>query len=375
MILRRAERFIARELLVTQTAVTIVLLLVIVGGVLARVLRDVAEGTIPVDFLPGMVAFGAFKGIVFLWPVALFLAFMLVLGRLQRDSELVALQASGMSFAALYRALFWVAVPAALLLLVLMTQVLPRAEAQIDQFRDLAEQRSDLVGITPGRFLRSRVGEQVFFAERMSEDREALLEVFIYREVDGEAQVTVAERAIPDPGAEDSGFLILENGYRHVGVPGEGRFRMLEFERLRIQVTEPDAGAGKPSLNAMSALELWEQRHRSEYRAELEWRLAMPLSILVLSLIALPLAQVPPRTGRYARIPAAIGVYVLYANLLILGQGQLADGRTPLALGLWWTHGGMLVLWLVLAWRKGMLRLGRGTARGARESGTDEVTP
>ena len=375
MILRRAERFIARELLVTQTAVTIVLLLVIVGGVLGRVLRDVAEGSIPVDFLPPLVAFGAFKGIVFLWPVALFLAFMLVLGRLQRDSELVALQASGMSFAAFYRALFWVAVPASLLLLVLMTLVVPRTEAQIDQFRDLAEQRSDLVGITPGRFLRSRVGEQVFFAERLSEDREALLEVFIYREVDGEAQVTVAERAIPDPGAEGSGFLVLENGYRHVGVPGEGSFRMLEFERLRTQITEPDAGAGRRSLNAMSTLDLWEQRHRPEHRAELEWRIAMPLSILVLSLIALPLAQVPPRTGRYARIPAAIGVYVLYANLLILGQGQLADGRTPLALGLWWTHGVMLVLWLVLAWRKGMLGLGRGVDRGVSRTERDEVTP
>ncbi|WP_018146416.1 LPS export ABC transporter permease LptF [Thioalkalivibrio sp. AKL6] len=373
MILRRAERLIARELLVTQTAVTVVLLLVIIGGVLGRVLRDVAEGSIPVDFLPGMVAFGAFKGIVFLWPVALFLAFMLVLGRLQRDSELVALQASGMSFAAFYRALFWVAAPATLLLLVLMTLVVPRTEAQIDQLRDLAETRSDLVGITPGRFLRSRVGEQVFFAERLSEDREALLEVFIYREVDGEAQVTVAERAIPDPGAEGSGFLILENGYRHVGVPGEGSFRMLEFERLRTQITEPDAGAGRRSLNAMSTLQLWAERDRPDHRAELEWRIAMPLSILVLTLIALPLAQVPPRTGRYARIPAAIGVYVLYANFLILGQGQLADGRTPLALGLWWTHGLMLVLWLWLAWRKGMLGLGRGAGGGPRRVERDEV--
>ncbi|WP_019627182.1 LPS export ABC transporter permease LptF [Thioalkalivibrio sp. ALJT] len=369
MMLRRAERLIARELLVTQTAVTIVLLLVIIGGVLGRVLRDVAEGTIPVDFLPGMVAFGAFKGIVFLWPVALFLAFMLVLGRLQRDSELIALQASGMSFAALYRALFWVAAPAALFLLLLMTLVVPRTEAKVDQLRDLAEQRSDLVGITPGRFLRSRVGDQVFFAERLSTDREALLEVFIYREVDGEVQVTVAERAIPDPADEGSGFLILENGYRHVGVPGEASFRMLEFERLRTQVTEPDTGAGRQSLNAMATLALWEQRDRPGPRAELEWRIAMPLSILVLTLIALPLALVPPRSGRYARIPAAIGVYVLYANFLILGQGQLSDGRTPLALGLWWTHGLMLVLWLLLAWRKGLLALGQRAPRRAEPAG------
>jgi len=363
VILRRAERFIARELWLTQAAVSVVLLLVIIGGVLARVLRDVAEGRLPVDFLPGMVAFGAFKGIVFLWPVALFLAFMLVFGRMQRDSEMTALQASGMSFAALYRALFWVAAPAAILLLVLMTMVVPRTEAQIDQLRDLAEQRSDLVGIAPGRFLRSRVGDQVFFAERMSADREALLEVFIYREVDGESQITVAERAVPDPEAEGSGFLLLENGYRYVGEPGTASFRMLEFERLRTQITEPDPTTRRASLDALPTSALWAQRDDPEARAELEWRLAMPLSILVLALLALPLAQVPPRTGRYARIPAAIGVYVLYANFLILGQGQLADGRTPLALGLWWTHGLMLVLWVVLAWHKGLLRLRPATPR------------
>lgn len=264
MILRRAERFIARELWLTQAAVSVVLLLVIIGGVLARVLRDVAEGSLPVDFLPGMVAFGAFKGIVFLWPVALFLAFMLVFGRMQRDSEMTALQASGMSFAALYRALFWVAAPAAILLLVLMTMVVPRTEAQIDQLRDLAEQRSDLVGIAPGRFLRSRVGDQVFFAERMSEDREALLEVFIYREVDGESQITVAERAVPDPEAEGSGFLLLENGYRYVGEPGTASFRMLEFERLRTQITEPDPTTRRASLDALPTSALWAQRDDPE---------------------------------------------------------------------------------------------------------------
>jgi lipopolysaccharide export system permease protein len=311
MIVRRAERFIAHELLASQAAVTIVLLLVIVGGVLGRVLRDVAEGKLPADFVPGMVAFGAFKGIVFLWPVALFLAFMLVLGRLQRDSELIALQAGGMSFSALYRALFWVAGPAFLVLLVLMTLVVPRTEARVDRLDELAQQRSDLVGITPGRFLRSRVGDQVFFAERLSDDRAALLDVFVYREVDAKMQITVAERAIPDPDAEGSGFLILENGHRHVGVPGTGSFRMLEFGRLRVQIVEADPGAGRLSPEALSTRRLWQERDRPVMRAELEWRIGLPLSILVLTLLALPLAQVPPRSGRYARIPAAIAVYVL----------------------------------------------------------------
>ncbi|AHE97535.1 permease [Thioalkalivibrio paradoxus ARh 1] len=346
------ERFLARDFLVTQAAVTAVLLLVIIGGVLGRVLRDVAEGRIPLDVLPALVAFGSFKGLMLLWPVALFLAFLLVLGRMQRDSELIAMQAGGVSFARIYRAIYMVAIPAALVLLFLMSFVVPRVEAMVDQLRDRADQRSDLVGITPGRFLRSRVGDQVFFAESLTPDRQALLSVFIYHErADGIAEVTVAKRAIAELHAS-ARYLVLEDGHRYVGVPGEGSFQMLEFDRLRMRVPDPTLAEPRRSLDGVPMAELWEQRHQPVFRGELEWRLAMPVSVLMLALVALPLGLVPPRSGRYAAVPLAIVVYALYANLLIMGKSWVIVGQVPMWLGLWWVHLLPLSVWLVLSWRR-----------------------
>ncbi|HSM27723.1 MAG TPA: LptF/LptG family permease, partial [Thioalkalivibrio sp.] len=97
------ERFLAREFVVSQGAVTALMLLVIIGGVLGRTLGDVAEGKIPIDILPTLVALGSFRALLLFWPVALFLAFLFVLGRLQRDSELIAMQAGGVSFARIYK--------------------------------------------------------------------------------------------------------------------------------------------------------------------------------------------------------------------------------------------------------------------------------
>lgn len=347
------ERFLARDFVVNQAAVTAVLLLVIIGGVLGRTLGDIAEGRLPLDVLPTLVAFGSFKGLILFWPVALFLAFLLVLGRLQRDSELVAMQAGGVSFARIYRAIFLVAVPSALVLLFLMSYAVPRVELLVDELRDQADRRSDLVGITPGRFLRSRVGDQVFFAERLSADREALLNVFIFDDRDGTAEVTVAARAIADVTA-DARYLVLEDGYRYVGAPGAAAFQLLSFDQARMAVPDPDLVQPRRSLNALPFAELWEMRDRPRYRAEIEWRLALPVSVLMLGLIALPLGLAPPRSGRYARLPLAILVYVVYANFLVMGKSWLEAGQLPGGLGLWWAHLIPLSVWLMLSWRSGM---------------------
>jgi lipopolysaccharide export system permease protein len=347
------ERFLARDFLVSQAAVTAVLLLVIIGGVLGRTLRDVAEGRLPLDVLPALVAFGSFKALILLWPVALFLAFLLVLGRLQRDSELIAMQAGGVSFARIYRAIFLVAAPSAVFLMFLMSYAVPRVETVVDHLRDLAGQRSDLVGITPGRFLRSRVGDQVFFAERFSPDREALLNVFIFDERRDQVEVTVAARAIAEIVGDDR-YLVLEDGHRYVGTPGAGAFQLLSFDRARMVVPDPTLVQPRRSLDALPVAELWERRDHPRFRAELEWRLALPVSVLMLGLVALPLGLSPPRSGRYARLPVALIVYVVYANFLIMGKSWLEAGQLPMWLGLWWAHLVPLSAWLVMSWRSCM---------------------
>lgn len=347
------ERFLARDFVVSQAAVTAVLLLVVIGGVMGRTLRDIAEGRLPLDVLPMLVAFGSFKALMLLWPIALFLAFLLVLGRLQRDSELIAMQAGGVSFARIYGAIFLVAGPSALILLLLLSYAVPRIELLVDHLRDQADLRSDLVGVTPGRFLRSRVGDQVFFAERLSPDREALLNVFIYDESGGQAEVTVAARAIAEIIGE-SRYLVLEDGHRYVGTPGTGAFQLLSFDRARMEVPDPTLVQPRRSLDAMALSELWERRNRPRFRAELEWRIALPVSVLMLALMALPLGLAPPRSGRYARLPLALLAYVIYANFLIMGKSWLGSGQLPLWLGLWWVHLIPLAIWLALSWRSCM---------------------
>jgi lipopolysaccharide export system permease protein len=83
-------------------------------------------------------------------------------------------------------------------------------------------------------------------------------------------------------------------------------------------------------------------------RAELHWRLAMPLMCVVLALVAVPLARLKPRQGRYARVWLAVLIYLLYSNLISVGKVWIARGTVPQWLGLWWTHVAVVLLALLV---------------------------
>jgi lipopolysaccharide export system permease protein len=69
---------------------------------------------------------------------------------------------------------------------------------------------------------------------------------------------------------------------------------------------------------------------------------------LVLALIAVPLARLRPRQGRYARVWVALLIFLLYSQLISVGKVMIARGTLPLVLGLWWTHAAVVVLALLV---------------------------
>jgi lipopolysaccharide export system permease protein len=80
----------------------------------------------------------------------------------------------------------------------------------------------------------------------------------------------------------------------------------------------------------------------------LHWRVAMPVSCVVLTLLAVPLSRLRPRQGRYSRLWVAMVIYFLYQNLINIGKVWIARGAVPELVGLWWTHAAVVLLALVV---------------------------
>ena len=92
--------------------------------------------------------------------------------------------------------------------------------------------------------------------------------------------------------------------------------------------------------------------------AELHWRVALPFSVLLMALLAVPLSFVNPRTGRSWNLVFAVLAYTLYNNLLSIFQAWTGQGKIPVWLGLWPVHIGVIAV-IALA-DLGFLRSARG---------------
>ena len=101
----------------------------------------------------------------------------------------------------------------------------------------------------------------------------------------------------------------------------------------------------------MGTFDLLSER-KPEQVAELHWRVALPLAVLIMALLAIPLSFVNPRSGRSWNLILAILIYVLYNNLLSIFQAWTAQGRIPMWVGLWPVHGAMIAILALLFYRQ-----------------------
>lgn len=347
-------RYLSREVLVTLSAVSAVLLVIIMSGRFIKYLAQAAQGILDPGVLLLIMGFRIPGFLQLILPLGLFLGILLAYGRLYLESEMSALSAAGMSP---QRLLAYTLAPALLVALLvgwLSLFLAPQGVGRVEQILNSQDALTEFDTLVPGRFQSMRGGTRVTYTERLSEDRSELGGVFISEQQlasDGKEPraiaLLVAEKGRQEIQADGSRYLILENGYRYDGNPGEADYRAIQYDRYGVLLPKPEVGAEvgeREALPTAALLGSSDLRHQ----AELQWRLSIPLLALVVAVLAVPLARVNPRQGRFLKLLPAIFLYMAYLALLIAMRGQLEKGRLPPALGLWWVHALFLGVGLAL---------------------------
>lgn len=341
--LRILDRYIFREIATTWLGVTLVLLMILLTNQFARVLGDVAKGKLPKNAAMDVIGLSAVQYLTILVPIGLFLSIMLALGRLYRDSEMPAMMACRVGPSGVYRPLTWLMVPLVLGVGWLAIDLGPRALISIDRIGAEARREADLASIEPGRFTIFGPDQAVVYGERVTPDG-SMENVFLQRIVEGGVvEVVVARRGeqveSDDP---DVRLLVLHEGRRYEGVPGTPQFRVVEFAEHGIPYRLPSLDPPEPRPRAMTVASLLRSTD-PEHIAELQWRISVPLSTIILAILAVPLARSRPRAGRYGRLAIGLLVFIIYFNLLSAAKAWVEKGEVSPLLGLWWVHAAFLL--------------------------------
>jgi lipopolysaccharide export system permease protein len=284
-----------------------------------------------------------------LLPIGLFLGIVLALGRLYHESEMTAMAACGVGTMRIYRPVVLLTVVVVAVLAVLSYSVVPAAGIRAQLIKAQALRAAQFGALEAGRFRSFAGGDVVFYAERVRENGE-LEGVFVQRRVDDRVEVAVAERAEQRGAGQAEQLFVLHDGRRYEGVPGALEWRVVTFKEHGIPVRLPEVRAKNDKLSVRPTRSLVGSSHAAD-RSELAWRTAVPVMAFVLMLLAVPLAKLSPRQGRFARVGLAVLAYFVYSNMVAAVRVWIDKGSPGGALGMWWVHLLPIGLAAWLVWR------------------------
>ncbi|HTA65405.1 MAG TPA: LPS export ABC transporter permease LptF [Xanthomonadaceae bacterium] len=353
------NRYLLREFAASVTATTIVLLFVAQGVLVADLLSLIAEGKVPVSLMFSQLGLRMLRWMPLVLPLGVFLGLMLAIGRLYRESEMAVLTSVGRSPRDMLKPLSIVALPSAVLVAVCSLWAGPWAQQTSSTMIADANRSLVIAGLEAGRFHDLPSGNGILYVTELSPDGSKMKNVFMQSEKKGRMSVITAKRGELFVDAGDR-YLRLLDGMRVEGVPGQKNYRVLHYERSEVRLDPDNSDNGDDVSTLPTSVLLADPK--PDARAELHWRIATPLAVLLLALLTIPLARSEPRQPRYGLLLLALALYVTYTALMLVGRAKLGMGKLPLSLGLWWLHAPMLLLGVWLLRRDGRIGKPRGAS-------------
>jgi lipopolysaccharide export system permease protein len=338
-----------KELSRSFGATLVVLVTIVMTMVLIRTLGLAAQGSVNPSEVFLVMTYSVLGYMPIILSLCLFISIIGTLSRMYRDSEMVIWFASGRGLADFVRPLFDFAWPILLLIALFALLGWPWANSQTESMRRQYERRSDIERVTPGEFRESAGRLRVFFIDKDTPDASTANNVFI-SSLERNLQIITSARSGHMEDIDDKRFLILNNGQR-LERPLDGQdLKISEFDTYgaRIVGRGGDASGDMP-VRARSTLALLRNPTRPDL-GELGWRIGLLLAGANFVLLALALSSANPRVGRSGGYLFALFAFILYYNMLNLGQSWVSAGKYGMGGFTLALHGGTFVfalLWLL----------------------------
>jgi len=331
------SRSLVREFSQTGFSVALALMGILLTVSAVKLLGLAAGGVLAADAVLAMLGFGALNYLPVVLSASVFISLLLTLSRCWRESEMVVWFASGVSITRFIRPVLTFAAPLSMLVALMSLIISPWALQQRSVYQNRLDSRDDVTLVAPGVFRESKNSDQVFFVDSLSDGETQVSNVFVQSVQSGKLGVTVAAKGFVRYTPSGDRFMVLIDGRRYEGTPGTPDYNYTNFSRAELRIEQRAAKYSDSSSKGKSVIEIL-QNPTPENIAELHWRIGLPVSLFILSLIAIPLSYVNTRSARSANLIIAILCYMIYYNFMSIAQSWTVTGRVNPIVGIWPIH-------------------------------------
>ncbi len=349
-------RYLAKEVFLTLIALTAILMLIFLSNQFVQYLNRAASGNIPGVIIMKLMMLEMPNLIGLLLPLGFYIAVLLAYGRLYAESEMTVMVACGYGPKQLLKHSFIMASVVAAIVAAVMIWASPLIATERAKLLRSTGIKTLIQTIMPGRFHAINGGQQVFYVQSMSRDHTKAEQVFLAKNSvkDDKIQWDVlwADKAFAETDqATGEEYIVLQNGKEYQGTPGHADYQVAQFAKYKSRLPHPIVRINEDIRTAKTWSLFPLNNPDLQKAAELQWRLSIPLMVLTLTLVAVPLSRVNPRSGKFAKLLPAIIIYILYANFMFVARDAITTGTIPIWIGMGWIHILVILLGLLLIWR------------------------
>lgn len=351
------RRTLIRDLSLSTAGVLVVLIAIALVTLFIRLLGDVARGELANEAIFAYLGFSLLYFMPVLLSIALFGSVLLTLSRAWRDSEMIIWLNSGLSLTQWIRPVLSLAIPITLVIFLMTVFVIPWSLAKRDEYKQELKSRTETTNIAPGLFAENQQGKRVYFVESLNPLTGTVKNVFMQSLDNGKLGLVVSKEGKHTQMPDGSRYLVLTAGRRYEGTPGQLDYSIVNFARYWMRLD--------PAVIETSERTIKQTRFSSLLRdptpakqGEILWRVGMPLSALILSVLAIPLSFVNSRARRSYSLILALLVFFIYNNLLSLSQAWVGQEKLAMLPGVLGIH---VVMVIATVWLFSLrLRISRG---------------
>lgn len=350
-------RYLAKEVFITLAGLTAILMLIFMSNQFVRYLNRAAIGQLPGMIIMKLMMLELPNLMSLLLPLGFYVALLVAYGRLYAESEMTVLQACGYGPSQLLKHSMIMASLVCIVVSVIMVWATPLINTERTKLLKTTGVQTLIQLIMPGRFQADAQGKKVFYVESMNRDHTKAKNIFLARfNIKGTSlqwDVLRAKNAFAetDPKTMED-YIVLQQGHAYQGIPGMANFQVAEFDQYKGRLPHQKIEGVQDDMRTANFKDLLPFNNPDKAKAaELQWRLAVPIMVFVLTLVAVPLSRVNPRSGKYAKLLPAIVLYIIYANFIFISRDWMTEGAIPWWIGIWWLHLSIALLGLFLIWR------------------------
>jgi len=329
----------------SSSAIFLIILGIVVAQRAGNIVRQVSKGILPNDAIGTILTFSLVKLMPMMLSLAIFLAVLLTLTRWHKDSEMVIWMNAGLSLRQWVVPILRFIFPIVLIISLLSLFVMPWATEKADGYREQLKKRDELSSISPGAFKESSDGDRIYFIESFDKLGYEVKNIFVQSRQHGKTGIITASRGSRYKAENGDNFLVMLHGRRYEITPNTLDVSTTEFERYDIRIETKESAPQTSTSQAKSTLALLTGAALAD-QAELHWRFAIPISTIIMVLLAIPLSFVDPRAGRSLNIMFAILIFIIYNNVLSIFQAWITQGKISAWIGLWPVH----ITFILLGW-------------------------